>query len=177
MNGLIITEEFITPEYEQELIKNILNSEWDTSISRRTQQYGYKYNYKSRDIKLRDYLGSFPEWLDKLVDYLVDKTSISRPTQVIINEYEPGQGIAPHIDSEIFDDHICSLSLNDGIIMDFQDRYNTYHIHLKNRSLLEMTNEARYLFTHSIASRKTDIINGMRVRRNVRYSITFRRLA
>jgi len=39
---------------------------------------------------------------------------------VIVNEYEPGQGIASHIDNaKLFDHIIVSLSLGSDVVMNF----------------------------------------------------------
>ena len=95
--------------------------------------------------------------------------------QVIINEYNPGQGISPHIDCiPCFGGVICSLSLLSPCIMDFKKGKDKHQILLKPRSLLIMKDEARYEWKHSIASRKSDNINGTKTPRKRRVSMTFR---
>lgn len=176
--GLKIIPKFISTEYETELINNILEEKWNTSLKRRTQHYGYTYNYTNKNISKDDYLGPFPDWLEKLVNYLKANTILkSKPDQVIINEYLSGQGIAPHIDAKnLFDEEICSLSLGSPIMMTYSQGSQKKDYYLMNRSLLKMEGAARYLWYHSIAARKSDIVNGKKINRETRYSITFRKV-
>jgi hypothetical protein len=49
-----------------------------------------------------------------------------RPDQCTVNEYLPGQGIAPHVDTHAaFDDAILSLSMGSGIVMEFRRQRRT----------------------------------------------------
>jgi alkylated DNA repair protein alkB family protein 8 len=45
INGLTYIDDIITPEQETELINFIDIQEWNNSLSRRTQHYGYLYVY------------------------------------------------------------------------------------------------------------------------------------
>lgn len=90
-------------------------------------------------------------------------------------------GIPSHIDTHgVFDDYILSLSLNSDIIMEF--RKENYHnsILLKSKSLLIMSGESRFDWTHGITPRKFDMINSVdgpdTMRRGNRISVTFRRV-
>jgi hypothetical protein len=96
--GLIRHFEFISPEEEQNLLEQINEKPWDNSISRRTQHYGYQYPYHNTTNLIP--IEPIPdEW-----DWLSER--------MIINEYKPGQGIAPHIDHiRHFKSPIISLSL------------------------------------------------------------------
>lgn len=52
---------------------------------------------------------------------MADKYFPVKPDQIIVNEYTPGQGIAPHMDhSGSFDEWIVSISLISGVTMNFQ---------------------------------------------------------
>jgi alkylated DNA repair dioxygenase AlkB len=59
------------------------------------------------------YLGSLPEWAAYTAEALYNHGMTPRiPDQLIVNEYEPGQGISAHIDcGSCFDDTIAILSL------------------------------------------------------------------
>ena len=95
--------------------------------------------------------------------------------QLIVNEYEPGQGIGRHVDSHDFGNTIVSLSLGSQCHMIFRDRAGdrgVLEIPLKARSLLIMKDEARLKWTHEIPSRKSD----KGVPRRTRVSLTFRYL-
>ena len=81
--------------------------------------------------------------------------------QLIINEYFPGQGIAPHIDCEpCFTNTIASISLGSATVMDYTKDTTSIPVVLRPRSLVVMKEESRYEWKHGIASRKTDKING-----------------
>ena len=45
--GLYIINNFIEQDEEQHLINFIDSQEWNTSLQRRTQHYGYTYSYGS----------------------------------------------------------------------------------------------------------------------------------
>ena len=85
------------------------------------------------------------------------------PDQCTVNRYLPGHGIPPHVDNHnCCDDTILSLSLGSDVIMNFVDLDDPDHpttpINLPARSLMIMTDQARYTYTHGIVPRKSDII-------------------
>jgi len=175
IDGLSFIEDFITKEQEAELIKVIDSNAWNLDLKRRVQQYGYKYNYQNQAITKNDYLGELPLFLKDLADRLVElKIFEVIPNQAIINEYLPGQGISAHIDSSLFGSVICSMSLGSECVLDFTCDKKKDSILLKQRSLLVLKDNARFLWKHSIPSRKTDLIGGRKVNRTRRISITFR---
>lgn len=159
--GLKYIQNFITYTEEQELLSIIDNQPWDITLKRRTQHYGYRYNYRSTEEM--KYLGVIPKWLANLGDTIYKAGYfISTPNQIIINEYLPGQGITPHIDHpKNFADTICSLSLGSRCNMDFT--YQNYKISqlLEPCSLLVLQQDARYKWKHSIVPRKSDIMHGV----------------
>ncbi|XP_023592713.1 alkylated DNA repair protein alkB homolog 8 isoform X2 [Trichechus manatus latirostris] len=69
-------------------------------------------------------------------------------------------GIPAHIDTHsAFEDEIISLSLGAEIVMDFKHPDGvTVPVMLPRRSLLVMTGESRYLWTHGITPRKFDTV-------------------
>lgn len=90
-------------------------------------------------------------------------------------------GIPSHIDTHgVFDDYILSLSLGSNVVMEFRKEECCNSILLKSKSLLIMSGESRYDWTHGITPRKFDIINTEDgpdiLRRGTRISITFRRV-
>lgn len=171
--GLVLIENFITPEEEYDLLKHIDASPWNTSIKRRTQHYGYEYNYTDKNAKKADLI---PEWCQFLITRLLEQGLLKQnPDQMIVNEYLPVQGIAGHTDSvHLFADGIVSISLGSDINMEFS-RYvspTILEIPLPKCSALILHGEARYKWRHGIAARKHD--NGKKRERRV--SITFRKM-
>lgn len=145
--GLACIKNYITLEEEARLIDLVDQAPWSADLQRRVQHYGYKYDYKTRLIDQSCYLGQLPDWLGVLSKKLyVEKIFDDMPDQVIVNEYLPGQGIAPHIDRDsCFSGGVCSLSLASRCVMDFTNSDLTHSLTLQPRSLLVMSGESRYI--------------------------------
>jgi alkylated DNA repair dioxygenase AlkB len=174
--GLTYLPDYITPQQEGQLIAAIDRKEWLEALRRRVQQYGYEYNYRSRNLLKAE---NFPRWANNFSDKLVrDEIYENRPDQLIVNEYDPGQGITDHIDhEEHFGEPIVSLSLGSAVVMQFkQARRKTKELLLEPRSLVILSGDARQKWTHGIPSRKTDKIDGETYKRDRRISLTFRSL-
>ena len=174
ITGLTHISSYISSAYEEKLLKLIDTQKWNLDLKRRTQHYGYKYDYTARSFDASYYLGEMPYWVDELCNKLLgDAIFIEKPDQVIINEYMPGQGIASHIDCvPCFAGTICSLSLESGCVMDLTNDNIKKFIYLEPRSLLVLQCDARYKWKHGIAARKSD----NRVKRQRRVSLTFRKV-
>ena len=101
------------------------------------------------------------------------------PDQLIVNEYEPGQGIASHVDCvPCFTETIASLSLGSACVMNFgnKEKERVVPLLLEPRSLVILRSDARYNWTHGIAARKTDDLQGRVIQRRRRVSLTFRKV-
>jgi alkylated DNA repair dioxygenase AlkB len=107
---------------------------------------------------------------------LVDGVTDRPFDQLLVNEYQPGQGIAPHRDYAPFGRTVVTLSLLSPCVMDFRHprtgRKET--LLLEPRSLVVLSDEARYEWEHGIAPRKRDDWHGLPVGRSRRLSVTFR---
>jgi alkylated DNA repair dioxygenase AlkB len=95
---------------------------------------------------------------------------------MLVNEYLPGQGIALHRDYSPFDRTVVSLTLLSPCVMDFRRTSDgrAESLLLEPRSLLVLSDEARYQWQHGIARRKSDRWHGIRIPRGRRLSVTFR---
>ena len=126
------------------------------------------------------FIGQLPSWAMTMAQRLFDEKHISElPDQLIINEYEPGQGIANHVDCKpCFGDTIISISLGSACVMDFINLRTKKKIEvmLESGSLVVLSGEARHSWTHGIAQRKTDNFNGIKTDRQLRISMTFRKV-
>lgn len=176
--GLSMVERLITDVEHDQLVEQIDSEVWSNELKRRVQHYGYKYSYKSRSITADMAAAPLPDWAVDVATKLVELGIFEyQPDQLIVNEYLPGQGIAPHIDCEpCFSDTIVSLSLGSTAMMRFdeKDGSKTIQVPLKRRCAVVLEHDARYLWYHSIPARKSDIIDGIRVARTRRISLTFR---
>jgi len=180
VSGMHYLSSFLTPDEEAEFIRRIDENEgaWLTDLSRRVQHYGWRYDYSERAITADMRIGPLPDWLQVLAQRLYETGYFDRPPeQVIVNEYEPGQGIAMHTDHSGFGPAVAMVSLGDEWQMDFSksdgDTEAKSHMMLERGSALILTGEARKKWRHGIAKRKTE---GPRRERNRkrRLSLTFR---
>lgn len=179
-SGAALIDQFVSAEREAELLSRVDNAPWLQDLRRWVQHYGWRYDYKARRVTPDARLGALPDWLEPEIGTLGGRGLFDPgPDQVIVNEYEPGQGIAPHVDCvPCFGPIIASLSLGGRVEMRFEniatgDQRETL---LPPRSLLVLTGPARYEWRHTIPARKSDVIDGRRVGRKRRISLTFRRV-
>jgi alkylated DNA repair dioxygenase AlkB len=171
--GLSYLREYVTLEQEAELVRAIDAEQWDTAWERRRQPYGASYARGEADRR------AIPVWGLRLAERMFREGISARPfDQMLVNEYEPGQGIALHKDYEPFDRTVVSLSLLSPVVMDFRYAADERRasLLLEPRSLLILSDEARYDWQHGIARRKSDRWQGERLIRKRRFSVTFRSL-
>lgn len=176
--GLRYIPDYISRDEESFLLEVVDYEPWITDLKRRVQHYGYRYDYRSRSVDPDMYLGPLPDWALVIAQRLYRQKFIERaPDQLIVNEYEPGQGIAAHVDCiPCFDDTIVSISLGSACVMEFEHTQTRRKecLLLEAGSLLIMRGEARYDWKHGIPARKTDTFKGQKIRRGLRVSMTFR---
>jgi alkylated DNA repair dioxygenase AlkB len=171
--GLAYLPDYIAAAEEAKLVAAIDREVWDTTWDRRRQPYGAAYGDADQAPR------PIPAWGQKLADRMHHEGLCERPfDQMLINEYLPGQGIALHRDYSPFDRTVVSLSLLSPCVMDFRsaDGQRRASLLLQPRSLLVLSDEARYRWQHGIARRKTDRWHGLVVPRSRRLSVTFRLL-
>ncbi|KAJ8036396.1 Alkylated DNA repair protein alkB-like 8 [Holothuria leucospilota] len=164
-DGLFLIEDFVDDDTERKLLDLV---EWDSPAHqgsmkhRKVKHYGYEFNYDTNNINKDCPLEEpLPDLLVEMIDKIMQTGHVTKKlNQVTVNQYLPGQGIPPHVDTHsAFEDSIVSLSLGSGISMDFAHPNGTNVSKvLPPRSLLVMTGEARYLWSHGIIPRKTDVI-------------------
>ena len=185
--GLIYIPEFLSQK-EHNSIMEILygpqNHLWvheegrfGSQLSRRNQQFGWRYNYSIQDIDKSDF--PLPDWTKPYYERIMTLGLLQRaPEQMIVNEYLPGQGITPHVDkTHCFGDVITGLNLESPIIIEFSplsNRKSSIEVYVAPRSAYLMTGEARFSYLHSIRCRTTDTVHGRVYSRKKRVSITLR---
>src|SRR5205814_10221781 len=135
---------------------------------------GYKYGDETREVSLAMFVGPLPEFAIEVARLLQEHRLIDEvPDQLIVNEYEPGQGITAHVDClPCFKNTIVTVSLGSVYEMDFISVATGEKIStpLELGSALVMRDEARSRWMHRIKARMSD--HG--IRRDRRVSLTFR---
>jgi alkylated DNA repair dioxygenase AlkB len=140
----------------------------DSPNSRRVQHYGFRYDYRSG--RITDTATEIPS---ELFDFFPEAKQLGM-NQVIVNEYEPGQGISAHKDSTAYGGTILCYTIGSGATMRFTYNEGKMDLYVAPRSLYIMEGEARYDWKHEMIARKSDVIQGKRVARGRRLSVTFR---
>ena len=180
VEGLRYIPGFLDRRGEERLAGFIDGQPWRDDLKRRVQHYGYVYDYRARQISRGIYLGQLPRPFAALAEALLKEAGFDRlPDQVIVNEYLPGQGIAPHTDCiPCFGETIASASLLSASEMEFlhPPTGRREALLLKPRSLLILSGPARYEWQHTIRPRKADMAGGTRLPRSRRLSLTFRKV-
>lgn len=176
--GLQYIQAYLDLAAQQQFIHTIDQQPWLTDLKRRVQHYGYRYDYTRRSVDYSQFLGPLPTWGAQLAERLYhDGYTSARPDQLIVNEYQPGQGIARHIDCvPCFGGTILSISLGSTCVMELTHTQSRERLSilLEPGSLLIMQDEARYRWKHGIPPRKLDVYRGQPWVRQRRVSLTFR---
>ncbi|XP_042516217.1 alkylated DNA repair protein alkB homolog 8 [Macadamia integrifolia] len=199
VNGLWLCREFLSPEQQSSLLSAIENEGWFTQPSH-NQAMGF---------------GNLPLWATELSAYIREVVWLSKyvfecedgqeycplPSdllwreplfdQLIVNVYQPGEGICGHVDLMRFDDGIAITSLESACVMHFT-RVKTEDVECEERgdapitkipvylnpgSLVLMWGEARYIWKHEI-NRKLgfQVWEEQEICQKKRTSITLRKL-
>lgn len=154
--GLSVEPNFISPEQEKAILLRLEKEPWSDDLKRKTIQYGYRYNYETK--KLEQLERQLPEWLIVL-------PGLQHFDQLIVNNYEKGQGISKHTDHRsYFKNEIAVVSLLSDCEIEFARKgHPSMKLLVPRRSKLTMKDELRYEWTHEIKRVK-----------NKRISLTFR---
>jgi len=149
------------------------------SNSRLVQHYGFRYDYASS--KVRESISAIPPFLEKyqtLLTHICRELNVVDAAytfnQCIVNNYLQGQGISAHIDVKQYGGVIGCFTLGSGATMIFENGNEKQEIYVKANSLYIMSGDARYVWKHSMPNRKSDMVDGKRIERDRRVSITFR---
>ncbi|XP_022137443.1 alkylated DNA repair protein alkB homolog 8 isoform X2 [Momordica charantia] len=203
--GLYLLHDFVTAREEEELLLEVDARPWNCLAKRRVQHYGYEFCYQTRNVNTRLKLGPLPSFVSHILERIsmfpnTEDAADAALDQLTVNEYPPGVGLSPHIDTHsAFEGLIFSLSLAGPCIMEFR-RYpeGVWHkcpssiepensvydssylrraIYLPPRSMLLLSGEARYAWHHYIPHHKIDMVKDSAIRRGPRrVSFTFRKV-
>nr|AKM76733.1 RNA-binding (RRM/RBD/RNP motifs) family protein [Melianthus villosus] len=206
IDGLYLWHDFVSAEEERELLAAIDDRPWTCLAKRRVQHYGYEFCYQTRNVDTRKHLGGLPPFMSAILKRISSLSDLDNATNIVldqltVNEYPPGVGLSPHIDTHsAFEGLIFSLSLAGPCIMEFrrylggawlpkgvadterEDSDNHPNVIRKSiflppRSILLLSDEARYAWHHYIPHHKIDIVNDSAIRRaSRRVSFTLRKV-
>lgn len=175
--GLHYVPDWLDSAHQHRLAAEIDSAPWSTELRRRVQHYGHRYAYGRRSVSVEP-ATPLPAWATELAGRLHAEGHLDRPAdQVIVNEYEPGQGISAHVDCvPCFGPAVAAISLGSACTMDFLGPAISVPVRLEPGGLCVMTGPARYEWKHAIAARRSDPSPSGpgRIPRGRRVSITFR---
>ena len=170
--------DFITEAEETSLLAQIARTpapRWTQLANRRLQNWGGVPHPKGMIAE------KMPDWLQEYVGRVNDQGvfgekevgSHAKQTlanHVLLNEYNPGQGIMPHLDGPMFHPTISTISLGSHTVINFyreegenyslkfEDRHVTSLL-IQPRSLLVLQGEMYHNFLHGIEEIHEDIID------------------
>ncbi|XP_073156106.1 uncharacterized protein P8A3.02c isoform X2 [Henckelia pumila] len=207
INGLWVCRDFLSPDQQFSLLSALEKEGFFAEVSyNQAMRFGdlpcwaIELSYNIRENVL--FCGCVPEFTDSIT---VDKNEKACPfpqeilwreplfNQLIVNKYQPGEGICAHIDLMQFEDGIAIISLESSCVMHFtRVECETSHIEEMNEgcapsaripvllvpgSLVLMWGEARYLWKHQINRNPGfQLWEGQEIEQKRRTSITLRRL-
>src|SRR5678816_1613224 len=97
--GASYITEFVSPSEEQMLIAHIDAGTWSHEFARRRQHFGMDYAKPNAATPT-----SLPQWINAVAERIVAVRLFSTmPSQALVNEYFPGQGISAHKDYAPFE--------------------------------------------------------------------------
>ena len=179
--GLVYLPSLLSPEQERLAVENVDASvdQWRHDLSRRTQHYGWRYDYRAKAITPDLWLGQLPDWLQEIAQSIFENavhptSGLPRfdhmPEQCIINEYVGSPGIAEQTDHPGFGPAIATVSLLAEWPMHLAPAYRRPNlpVALETGSCLTMTGPSRQVWTHQIKCDQA------RPRNERRLSLTFR---
>lgn len=174
--GASFISNICTPGEEPQILEAVDQEPWsDAHKNRRTQHYGFMYDYMT--LEASQVATPIPAWAQIITLRLQSRGYVSsQPKQMIVNEYNPGTGIGKHTDSSVFGEPVVSVSLGGVVVMHLasNDGKQAIDLPLPGRSALILAGDARWNWTHEIAHRDYDIIDGKKIDRIRRVSLTFR---
>jgi alkylated DNA repair protein alkB homolog 6 len=149
--------DYVTPREEAELLEKVDSpaARWTQLSGRRVQRLGGVVHETAGLLA-----APLPKWVvERVVQRLQREINLyaGRPrlNHLLINAYEPGEGILPHQDGPLYEPLVAILSLGDHAVMVFTPHVDhaempTHRIWLPPRSLLLFTDDAYVKYLHSI---------------------------
>lgn len=159
--GFNLILDFITKNEEVLILNSIdkSNKRRNTKDRNNIQRFGSEIPYKNNIVSKE-----IPSIFDDISNKLLKENLLEvKPDSITVNEYLKGQEIKPHTDSPTSGKVITILSLMSDAKMVFQKSKDSFVVDVPARSLVQMKNEIRNQWNHSISPVDA-----------TRYSIVFR---
>eukprot|EP01036_Dinobryon_divergens_P025498 gene25497-34050_t len=167
VEGIFYVPDFVDLENEAKILSILDNIDWKVLTSRKSKLFGNII--KSSNLKKEDdYCSSaIPSWLVSFIDGLVELEIFPehlRPDSILINKYNPMEGILHHTDGPGYHDRVAILSLRSDCIMSFRSKFLTeeiggdafagdiFSVILRSCSLLYFTGDVYSKHMHGIAA-------------------------
>ncbi|KAJ3127590.1 Alkylated DNA repair protein alkB 8, partial [Nowakowskiella sp. JEL0407] len=184
--GLDLIHDFLNEEEEKTLFEQVYAANrWVALRDRRVQHWNHVFDYKTNLLSDQTTPEPFPDFCN----YILSKPPLSELypepyfDQLTVNEYPPGTGIPPHVDTHsAFIGPILICSLGSDTVMEFRYRERkegpvkkTLHVYIPRRSVMTMDLETKLGWEHGIRQRRFDPVAGVLTERGTRVSVTIRK--
>jgi alkylated DNA repair dioxygenase AlkB len=172
--GLRYVPAYLAQADHDALLATVGALDWQAVGGRRIQFFGHWYDHSKGGLYR---VGDLPPWAAALAERLCgDGLTPYVADQLIVTEYQPGEGIRPHIDAQTFADVIVGVTLGSACVMEFlRPGQATEEVLLEPGSALVFSGDARHEWQHAIPARTADDWHGQRLPRSRRVSLTFRK--
>jgi alkylated DNA repair protein alkB family protein 6 len=123
-NTLFYVPEFISATEESQLLQDVLSQprpKWTVLSRRRLQTHPSALTQSNVLLE-----SPLPTWLSKLIPRMKDlgiwdASPHRAPNHVLINEYNPNEGIMPHRDGAAYHPVVATVSLGAPIVLDIYE--------------------------------------------------------
>ncbi|GAB0087742.1 alpha-ketoglutarate-dependent dioxygenase alkB homolog 6 [Sergentomyia squamirostris] len=160
---VIYIPNFITSDEERQILAAVASApkpKWTQLLNRRLINYG---GVPHKNGMIAEQL---PKWLQTYIDKINNLGILEdkKANHVLVNEYQPGQGIMPHTDGPLFHPVISTISCGSHTVLHLQKTSATVEdvqmceILVEPRSLLLIKDDAYHNYLHSIEECSQDII-------------------
>ncbi|KAJ3071943.1 Alpha-ketoglutarate-dependent dioxygenase alkB 6 [Podochytrium sp. JEL0797] len=192
--------DFITIEEEQRLLAKVASAplpKWTSLKNRRLQNWGSTPIAAKGNTALKERM---PDWLESLAARICTENPMAFrfgeaqqlvPNHCLVNEYNPGQGIMPHLDGPAYKPTVATVSLGEYTVLEFFKRRNLddsmtdsmdandsdpddvdespkrrkpdFRFLIQRRSLVILQDEMYECFLHGIAENSEDEVSAITI--------------
>eukprot|EP00873_Tetraselmis_striata_P024315 jgi/Tetstr1/444579/TSEL_032430.t1 len=113
--------DYVSEAEEGQILREIRSSKckWTQVSGRRLQNHGGLVHSKGWLIQQ-----ALPSWLQRYTERMAREIDVfgdgQAPNHVLVNSYQPGEGILPHEDGPLYQADVCILSLGAPAVLRFQ---------------------------------------------------------